>query len=205
MGRIGLLAIVAATLTGAVCPAFAQNSPETVRLASQVCAACHGERGNSTRPQTPTLAGQGAAYLEAQLHLFAAQGRHRASGVMGAMALQLTPAQMHDLAEYFSHQRLEPVAGQEARLAAKGESIWFEGIADSDVPACAACHGVRGQGLPSAFPRLAGQHAAYVQTQLREFRSGARASDPRALMRSVAAKLSDAEMQAVAQYVATLR
>jgi len=205
MRRIGLLAIVAAALTGAAGPACAQSSPATVRLASQVCAACHGERGNSTRPETPTLAGQGAAYLEAQLHLFAAQGRRRASGVMGAMALQLTPGQMHDLADYYSHQRPEPVAGQDTTLAARGAAIWFEGIADSDVPACAACHGVRGQGLPSAFPRLAGQHAAYVATQLREFRSGARASDPRALMRTLAAKLSDDEMEAVAQYVAALR
>jgi cytochrome c553 len=205
--RRARIACLAALLAGLGASALAQSSAHTRQLAARVCATCHGAQGNSTRPEVPNLAGQGAAYLEEQLHLFAAQGGRRASGVMAAIALRLTPQEMSDLADYFSHQRLEPGHDDAAapRVVEQGESIWFDGVASKNVPACASCHGVRAQGLATAFPRLAGQRADYVAAQLRQFRSGARASDPRALMRSLAARLSDDEMDAVAQYVAALR
>lgn len=181
-----------------------QAPVDAQRIVAQVCATCHGADGNSSRAEYPSLAQQGAAYLYDELIQFAAQGGRRASGVMGAMAVHLTLPEMRALADYFSHQALKPAGATDSALAARGASIFLEGIRDKDVPACASCHGVRGQGLPAAFPRLAGQHARYVATQLREFRSGRRASDPTAQMRTLAAKLSDLEMEAVAQYVAAL-
>lgn len=195
---------LALSLLLGVCAAQAQTTPATRQLATQVCAACHGVDGNSLRPGVPSLAGQYGAYLERQLRLFHDQGQRRASGVMGAIAVHLSDAQMHELAGYFSHQPLRPSSGPRAATLAAGESIWFDGIADKGVSACASCHGLRAKGLSDAFPRLAGQHADYVVAQLREFRSGARSSDPERLMRDLAARLSDAEMDAVAQYVARL-
>jgi cytochrome c553 len=175
------------------------------QIVSEVCASCHGADGNSSNPAYPSLAQQGAAYLYDQLTQFAAQGHRRASGVMGAMAVHLSAPEMRSLADYFSHQALEPAAPVKAQLAARGASIYLAGIAGKNIPACASCHGLRAEGLPPAFPRLAGQHAEYVDTQLRQFRAGSRASDADAMMRTLAARLSDAEMNAVAQYVANLR
>ena len=184
----------------------APHAPVDARqIVGAVCAACHGADGNSSGEEYPVLAQQGAAYLYDQLVQFAAQGRRRASGVMGAIAVNLSLPEMRALADYFSHQDLKPKpTDADPAAVARGESIYLDGIADRNVPACASCHGVRGQGLPAAFPRLAGQHARYVAAQLREFRAGRRASDPSAQMRVVAAGLSDADMEAVAQYVAAL-
>ncbi|MGE5117757.1 MAG: c-type cytochrome [Betaproteobacteria bacterium] len=182
----------------------AQTTPATRQLAARVCASCHGVDGNSRRASVPTLAGQYGDYLERQLHLFHDQGQRRASGVMGAIAVHLTDAQMHDLADYFSHQPLLPAQQPKLDDVARGASIWLDGLPDKGVTACAACHGVHARGLSEAYPRLAGQGADYVATQLREFHSGARASDAERLMRDLAAKLSDADMNAVARYVAAL-
>ncbi|MDQ6620069.1 MAG: cytochrome c4 [Pseudomonadota bacterium] len=177
----------------------------TLQLAVQVCAACHGIDGNSPRGDIPSLAGQVDAYLEGQLHAFAAQGGQRVSGIMGAMAVNLSPGEMKRLANYFSHQVLRSTPSTDARLASRGQEIFFAGVPGSGVAACASCHGVRGEGLPDLFPRLAGQHARYVVMQLQYFRAGRRTSDPRAMMRELAARLSDRDIEAVAEYVASLR
>ena len=191
---------------GALVQAQTQTAAvDAKQIVTQVCASCHGVDGNSTNPAYPSLAQQGAAYLYGQLTQFAAQGHRRASGVMGAMAVHLTTPEMESLADYFSHQALAPAAPRHASSAARGAAIYLGGIAGKNIPACASCHGMRAEGLPPAFPRLAGQHAEYVDTQLRLFRSGHRASDTNAMMRTLAATLNDAEMSAVAQYVANLR
>jgi cytochrome c553 len=202
------LIVLAALLSASL--ACAQDAPPrqprvAQQLAAQVCAACHGADGNSTRDEYPVLAGQVAAYLEGQLHAFAAQGGQRVSGVMGAIAVGLDADEMKRLAAYFSHQRLRPAATRAAPLAARGERIFFAGVPDKGVASCASCHGVRGEGLPDLFPQLAGQHPGYVATQLRRFRDGRRSSDPDAMMRRVAAPLSDRDIDAVSQYVALLR
>ena len=195
-----LLALVVALV-----PSWTRADADAPRLARQVCAACHGAHGNSSRAEVPSLAGQGEAYLRDQLRQFAAQGGRRASGVMGAIAVNLSPAQMDTLADWFAHQRLEPRPTSVLHeTAAAGEAIWFGGLAERRVAACASCHGLQAMGAPAAYPRLAGQRADYVARQLRQFRSGRRASDASAQMRDIAARLSDAEIDALASYVARL-
>ncbi len=178
----------------------------TGALVQQVCAACHGIGGNSTRAGVPALAGQVQAYLEGQLHAFAAQGRQRADGVMGAIAVNLNADEMKRVSTYYARQPLRPTSPDVSRKAVRtGEKLFFAGRPAEGVPSCASCHGMRGQGLPDLFPRLAGQHAVYLAEQLRDFRSGRRTSDPRAVMRELAARLSDRDIDSVATFAASLR
>jgi len=176
-------------------------------LAESVCAACHGTDGNSDDPRYPKLAGQGARYLVDQLRAFKDQGQRRASGVMGAMAVNLTQAEMRDVAAYFSGQIPRGTgtdASMSQRLLVQGQSIYRRGIAHEQVPACASCHALDGTGLPPEFPRLAGQHEAYLAAQLVDFRSERRNSNPNQMMSWIAHKLSDRDIQAVAGYIARM-
>ena len=179
----------------------------TAPLVRQVCAPCHGLDGNSPRADVPSLAGQVEAYLEAQLHAFAAQGEQRPNGVMGAIAVDLSAEEMKRAAVYFSRQPLRPPDFVDAagRGRAEGEKLFFAGAPRKGVASCASCHGTRGEGLPDLFPRLSGQHEPYLVEQLRQFRAGNRTSDPRAMMRELAAHLSDLEIDAVSKYIVRLR
>ncbi len=189
--------------------ASAQNTgpsrAEGRQIAEQVCAACHGVDGNSPDPARPSLAQQGAAYLYSQLQQFKAQGGQRANGVMGAIAVNLSDDEMRIVSAYFARQTLIPPRQAYAPLAARGEAIYLGGLADKNVPACASCHGTRAEGLAPLFPRLAGQHAPYIARQLMNFRSGSRAGDFENMMHGVSVRLTNREMNAVAQYVAQLR
>jgi len=171
-------------------------------LVTHVCEACHGRGGNSTDPSVPSLAGQGSAYLQNQLAGFQAQRR---VGVMSGIAMNLNGADMRDAADYFSRQIPRGDANDTADASAlrRGQVIYDEGIAATNVPSCASCHALDGAGLPSLFPRLAGQHSRYLAAQLRAFRSDSRLST-NTMMQSVAAKLSDDEITEVADYVAGL-
>ncbi len=201
---ISIAALLAAA--GACAQEAMPGQPVATRaLAVRVCAPCHGADGNSRRPDVPSLAGQVAAYLDGQLHAFAAQGSERESGIMGAIAVNLSPDEMTRLASHFSHQALRPPTALERPPAGRGEQIWFAGLPGRGVASCASCHGMRGEGLPDLFPRLAGQHAPYLAMQLRRFRDGSRRSDPDAIMRRVAAHLPDPDIDALARYAALLR
>ncbi|MDQ6627802.1 MAG: cytochrome c4 [Pseudomonadota bacterium] len=179
----------------------------TAALVTQVCAACHGVDGNSTRPDVPSLAEQVQPYLEGQLRAFAAQGGQRANGVMGAIAVNLSADEMKRVAVYFARQRLRPAAPGEVSRSDldRGERIFFTGLPAKGVASCASCHGARGEGLPDLFPRLAGQGERYIAEQLHNFRAGTRTSDPRAMMRSLAGHLSDRDIDVVSKYVSLLR
>ena len=179
----------------------------TALLVKQVCAACHGADGNSTRPDVPSLAGQIQPYLEGQLHAFAAQGGQRANGVMGAIAVNMSADEMKRVAVYFARLQLRPAAPIAASRSdlKLGERIFFTGIPAQGVASCASCHGARGEGLPDLFPRLAGQGERYIAGQLHNFRAGSRTSDPRAMMRSLAAHLTDRDIDVVSKYVSLLR
>ena len=178
------------------------------QIATQVCAACHGADGNSVAPANPKLAGQFYDYLYKQLRNFKAHGgkaAERENPIMAGMVANLSDADMKNVAAYFSEQRLRPDVAQDKALAAAGQKLYRGGNAASGVPACAGCHGPSGAGIPVEFPHIAGQFAAYIETQLKAFRSGARANDPNGMMRGVAAHMTDDEIKAVAQYVAGLR
>ena len=168
-----------------------------------VCATCHGKNGNSTDPSVPSLAGQGASYLEKQLAAFKTQRR---VGVMGGIAMNLSATEVRNLATYFSQQvpQDDPDRSSESPERAQGAAIYRDGIASKNVPACASCHALDGAGLPPEFPRLAGQHPRYLAEQLRAFRSDNRISNPNAMMREVSVNLADDEIDAVADYIAQM-
>ena len=127
----------------------------------------------------------------------------RANAVMSGIAAALSPEDMQNLAAYFSTQKQTLAKAKTNGAGSLGEKIYRGGIAKTNVPACAACHGANGAGLPKQFPRLAGQHADYVYQQLKTFRTGERANAP--MMTAIATKMTDAEMQAVADYMQGLR
>jgi cytochrome c553 len=112
---------------------------------------------------------------------------------------------MRNVAAYFAAQKLRPATASSKELAAHGQKVWRGGNASSGVPACAGCHGPDGAGIPNQYPRLAGQFAEYLEAQLKLFRTGGRANDANGMMRGVAAKMTDQEIKAVAEYAAGLR
>lgn len=177
-------------------------------IAETVCVACHGADGNSVVPANPKTAGQGEDYLFKQLKNFkAVDGKPavRPNPIMGGMTAALSESDMKNLAAWFSQQTLKPAVAKDAQLVSAGQKIWRQGDAKTGVPACAGCHGPAGAGLPAQFPRLAGQFPDYTAAQLKAFRQGERANDPEGMMRAIAARLSDADIKAVAEYVAGLR
>jgi len=174
-------------------------------IAGQVCAACHGADGNSAGGAYPKLAGQHAAYLTKQLRDFKPQGGKpplRNNAIMAGFAAALSDQDMINVAAWFASQTPKPGFAHDAKTVPLGQTIWRAGIADKGVPACAACHGPTGQGIPIQYPRLSGQWAEYVVAQLSAFQQGTRNnSDP---MRQIAHRLSDDEVKAVADYAAGL-
>ncbi len=171
---------------------------------AQNCVGCHGVNGNSTNPVWPKLAGQHAGYIVKELGDFKA-GKTRKDPLMSAQAAGLSAEDMADLGAFFSSQKMSPGVTDEAKLEL-GQKIYRAGNKKSGVSACMACHSPTGAGNPPAkFPRLSGQHAAYVVKALKDFRSGARSNDAGKMMRNVAAHMTDAEIEAVASYVQGLK
>lgn len=165
------------------------------------CVSCHGAAGNSTIVLNPKLAAQHEAYLSKQLQNF--QGPTRNNPVMSTIAKSLTPAEIANLSAFLSAQAPKPGSAKNKATLELGRKIYRGGIAEKNVPACAACHSPNGAGIPSQFARLAGQHQEYTTAQLISFRSGTRKnSDP---MTTIAKRLSDEEMQAVSDYIAGLK
>jgi cytochrome c553 len=173
----------------------------TEKTVQTVCAACHGADGNSVIALNPKLAGQHPEYLLKQLINF--KEKTRVNVVMNGIAATLTPEEMKALSLYFAGQKQTLAKAKSNGAGSLGEKIYRGGIAATGVPACASCHGANGTGIPKQFPRLNGQHADYMLAQLRAFRLGERANAP--MMMAIAAKMTDAEMVAVADYMQGLR
>ncbi len=169
--------------------------------ATQVCAACHTADGSRGSPANPILQGQHTEYLVKQLTEFKA-GK-RANPIMSGMAAALTEDDMKNVAAFYNSKTAKPGFAKDKALVALGEKIYRGGIAAKQVPACAGCHSPTGAGIPAQYPRVAGQHADYAEAQLVAFRSGARGNS--AQMVAIAARMSDKEIKAVADYVAGLR
>jgi len=179
--------------------AHAAGDVEAGKTKSAMCAACHGADGNSVAPNFPKLAGQHADYIAKQLKEFKAG--ERTDATMNGMAAALSEQDMADLGAFYAAQKGTVGTAAEDKVSL-GETIYRAGNAASGVAACAACHGPTGTGNPMAkFPSLSGQHADYTAVQLKNFRAGSRANDAGSMMRGVAKKMSDAEVEAVAQYI----
>jgi len=205
--------MIRALLCGAAAAVFtaqalAQDVAKAQSIAAQVCAACHAADGNSTAPANPKIAGQIPEYTHKQLKDFKAEGGKkpaRESPIMMGMVANLSEADMKGLAAFYGGQKLKPAAASDKNLVAAGQRLWRGGNAATGVPACAGCHGPAGAGMPAQYPRIAGQYADYVAAQLKAFKEGGRANDPNGMMRGVAARLTDREIRAVAEYAAGLR
>jgi len=205
---LALTAMLSAMTALAAEPPFKGDAAKAQGIVNQVCAACHAADGNSQLAVNPKLAGQIPEYLYKQLTNFKAPAGKKAerdNPVMLGMVAGLSSADMRNLAAYFAEQKAKPGAAKSKDLVALGQRIYRGGIASEGVAACASCHGPNGAGMPAQYPRLSGQHAEYVSAQLKAFRSGARANDLNASMRGVAGRLSDREIEAVADYIAGLR
>ena len=205
--------MIRALVCGAAAAVFAaqaqaQDVAKAQNIANQVCAACHAADGNSIAPANPKIAGQIPEYLHKQLADFKPQAGKkpaRESPIMMGMVANLSDADMKGLAAFYGGQQLKPAAAADKNLALAGPRLWRGGNAASGVPACAGCHGPTGAGIPAQYPRIAGQYADYIAAQLKAFKDGARANDPNGMMRGVAARLTDREIRAVAEYAAGLR
>ncbi len=179
-------------------PTIASGDAALGKTAAAVCAGCHGIDGISGLPETPSLAGQGAPYLYKQLVEF--KSGARANAVMAGMVAGLSDEDMQNLAAYYAEL---PVAEPESdpENLDLGRQIFQGGITSIQVPACAGCHAPDGAGNDAAkFPRLGGQRSDYIVSALKNFRSGARANDPGRMMQMVAKRMSDEEIDAVANY-----
>jgi len=206
------LALVAATFAsgtaiGAEPPPKAEPA-KAQQTAAQVCAACHGADGNSPTSANPIIAGQIPEYLAKQLMNFkAAEGKkaERENAIMAGMVAALSPEDMRNLGAYYGGQKARTGFAKNAATVELGQRIYRAGIADKGIPACAGCHGATGLGTAKQYPRLAGQYTEYTEAQMKAWRSAERANDPNKMMRMIGARMSDAEIQAVADYIAGLR
>ena len=173
------------------------------KIAAEVCAACHGPDGNSPLPENPKLAAQAADYIAKQLADYKA-GKERKSPIMSAMAAPLSEADMRAVAAHYAVQKPRPGAARNKETVSLGQKLYRGGNPATGVPACSGCHGPDGAGIPAQYPRLSGQHAQYTVAQLRAFRSVERSNDPNQMMRAIAARMSDQEIAAVADYISGL-
>ncbi|HET7649543.1 MAG TPA: c-type cytochrome [Gammaproteobacteria bacterium] len=192
--------VMTAAVLGAL--AFASNVAATgdaaagQKKAASTCAACHGADGNSASPQFPKLAGQNADYIVKQLQDF--KSGKRQNPIMSGMAAGLSEQDMQNVAAWFSSQKVQ-TGEADPGLVKAGEALYRGGDKGAQIPACSACHGPDGAGnAPMVVPALAGQHADYVIAQLKAFASGARKSP---MMDTIAARLNDSQMKAVASYI----
>jgi cytochrome c553 len=198
-------AAVALALLAAVQVHAESSKPDPAKgkTLSAACAACHGPEGNSAISLNPSLAQQHPAYIAKQLANF--KSGARANAIMAGMAAALSPEDMAHIGAWYGSQKLRPAAARDRALVEKGRSLYRGGDASRGLPACAGCHSPNGAGIPAQYPRLAGQHPDYTVAQLKAFRAGERANDNAAIMRTVASKLTDAEMAALAEFLAGVR
>lgn len=168
---------------------------------SAMCVACHGTDGNSVVPTYPKLAGQSANYLAKQLADF--KSGVRVDPIMVGMVAGLSATDMDDLAAYYAVQTSTAGTSETSEV---GHKLYFGGDAKKGITACVACHGVKGKGMAqAAFPAVAGQNADYLKKQITTFRDGSRANDNNNIMRNIAIKLSDSDVEAVVKYMSSLK
>tara|TARA_R110001592_G_scaffold204389_1_gene454464 strand:+ start:630 stop:1256 length:627 start_codon:yes stop_codon:yes gene_type:complete len=182
-----------------------EGNPRAGKTKAAACAACHGADGNSAAPSFPKLAGQGERYLVKQITDIKTGARP--VPMMAGQTENLSEQDIADIAAFYASNSASTGQADPA-VVAKGAAIYRGGIAERNIPACAACHSPTGRGMAAAgFPALSGQHADYTIAQLKAFRAAAdgregRANDGDAMvMRTIAFKLSDSEIEAVSSFI----
>ncbi len=184
-------------------PTIADGDAAAGKEKAAVCSGCHGVDGKAITPDYPNLAGQHAGYMAKQLTAY--RDGERNNQLMSPMAAALSDQDILDLSAYFSEMAAIEVVASEENLT-EGENIYRGGITSAEIASCSGCHGPAGNGNPAAdYPVISGQNAAYLAAQLRMFRSGERNNDPNQMMRALAKRMSDAEIDAVANYASGLQ
>ena len=200
MNRISRIAQVTALLLGAAACAGAWAQADEARakkIVGGVCFVCHGAEGESSSEVFPRLAGQHWEYIAKQLDNF--KSGKRKSTAMADMVAKLTPDEMEAVGKYFEKQKVETEPVKDVDLAGVGKYIYLHGNKFSGLAACASCHGADAKGT-SSLPRLAGQYANYIETQLKQFHQRERTND-NAIMHAIVSKMTPLEMAAVAEYL----
>ncbi|HRM53717.1 MAG TPA: c-type cytochrome [Ottowia sp.] len=193
--KIAVIAVALWAMTGV---AHAQaDEARAKKVIGGSCFLCHGAEGESASEVFPRLAGQNAEYIAKQLENF--KSGKRKSSAMAPMVAELSPDDMAALGRFYGSRPPHKEAPKDAPLAAVGQYIYSQGNRFSGVPACASCHGPDGAGS-NALPRLAGQHAAYLDNQLKQFNKRERNND-NAVMHTVVEKMTPLEMAAVSEYL----
>ena len=170
-------------------------------IAEQICAACHGVDGNSVAAANPVLAGQHPDYIVKQLTEFKSGKRNNA--IMLGMASTLSDQDMKNVAAWFGTQKPKAREAQDPKTMEAGRAIYRTGIASAKVPACMACHGPAGNGMPSQYPRVGSQLGSYIEAQMLAFKKGERANNP--IMTDIAKRMSDNDIKTVSNYISGLR
>ena len=201
MKKVILSLIICLGVTGV---AFAKGDANAGKDKVATCSACHGATGVSPAPNWPNLAGQGEKYLIKQISDIKAG--NRAVPEMTPFVAKLTAQDIEDIAAYYSSQPA-PLGVSNPKFTSIGQSLFRGGDTKRSIPACGACHSPNGSGMALAsFPRIAGQKVSYTIKQLKDFREGDRTNDgDTRIMRSIAEKLSNKEVEAVAHYISGLR
>jgi cytochrome c553 len=179
------------------------GNPVAGKTGSELCQGCHGEVGLSLEDLIPNLAGQYAKYIAKQLRNF--QTGARTHQIMSAMATTINDAQLIDIAAYFASQKKMQGNGKGENPVAK--NLFLKGDDSRNIPPCMSCHGVNGKGKApdiATYPVIGGQHKAYLRAQLTHWRSGERSNSPDGVMNKVAKSLTDAEIEALTDYLSGL-
>ena len=186
--------------------ANATDAKKGAALAQGLCAACHASDGNSVIPANPILAGQHYTYLKNQLNYFQVkEGEDKAkreNAVMLGIASGLSSDDIDNLAAYYSQQKIKPSYASNLELAKAGEVVYKAGDDSRGLPSCSSCHGPRGLGVPGQFPRISGQHATYTASTLKSYKNGSRANNKQ--MMAISSRLTEAQINALAEYLAGL-
>jgi len=185
--------------------AHAAGDAAAGKTKSATCGGCHGMDGNSLVPTFPKLAGQGERYIVKQIADYKANTT-RQDAMMIGMVAALTDQDAADLGAYYQSQQLASAAPFDESKIALGREIYKGGNLQKGIPACQGCHGPAGAGnAPAGYPQIGGQYVDYTLKQLKAFKAGTRSNDKNELMRQLLVKMTDAEIEAVTQYIASLK
>ncbi len=197
MNKVLVTLLLTLGITGV---AQAAGDAKAGQTKAAMCGACHGADGNSAAPNFPKLAGQGERYLLKQMNDI--KSGNRTVLEMTGLLTNMSEQDMADIAAYYASQNMS-VGAADPALVKAGEALYRGGKLAEGMPACTGCHSPDGAGNDAAgFPQLGGQHAQYVAKQLTDFREGNRTNDGDSMMmRAVAAKLSNKDIQAISSYI----
>ena len=185
--------------------ANAAGDAEAGKTKAAACGGCHGMDGNSLVPTFPKLAGQGERYIVKQVADFKANTT-RQDAMMIGMVAAINEQDAADIGAYYQAQKLASAATFDESQIILGREIYKGGNLQTGLPACQGCHGPTGGGnAPAGYPQIGGQYAGYTLKQLKAFKDGTRSNDDKEVMRQVMAKMTDAEIEAVTQYIASLK